>query len=45
MLDLLPGESATVRVTAAPGVVLEPSAFLADGVVRSVNDLVARGRR
>lgn len=45
MLDLLPGEAATVRVTAAAGTVLEPSAFLADGVVRSVNDLVARTPR
>lgn len=45
MLDLLPGERATVSVTADPGAVLEPADFLADGVVRSVNELVARARR
>ena len=41
MLDLLPGESATVRVSAGR-TPLVPTAFLADGVVRCVNELVAR---
>jgi beta-mannosidase len=44
MLDLLPGESATVTVTAGPTAVLDPADFLAEGVVRSVNELVARAR-
>ncbi|MEE1650193.1 glycoside hydrolase family 2 protein [Brachybacterium sp. J144] len=45
MLDLLPGESAVVQVTAGADGPLEPEAFLADGVVRSVNELVARAAR
>src|SRR5690606_12485573 len=42
MLDLLPGETATVHVNAGAGVALDAADFLADGIVRSVNELVAR---